>query len=237
MKNSRALLLDVDGVLLHQPRVMTRISYKVCSFVHKTVPRVNNLMQAMDVNTMLYTSFGHTHIGLQKLYGKSAPSLKEFNAYVYDDEILHYLSIHQNDEIFKRRAKQVQLLLTKASQYGIPCYIFSNAPDVWCDQVIDMLCAGAFIPEANRLSSSHPVFEENLLKPDAKLYKNVATYIQQTHHDKDMEIMFVDDSLINLIPILHNSTWIPIHLKQISCQIQPEHVHIAHEMDDITNMI
>lgn len=237
MKPSRALLLDVDGVVLNQPRVMTRVSYKVCSYVMRCVPKINNLMQAMDMNTMLYTSFGHTQIGLKTLYGKHAPSLKEFNEAVYDDDLLTYLGIHESDDILMQRGDKIRSILIKAHMMNIPCYIFSNAPDVWCNKVLEMLSMDEFIPMSNRLSSSHPVFEDFLLKPDHKLYENVATFIQQTHRDKSMELLFVDDSFTNIIPVINNHIWKPVLLKDLTSRVQSENLHIIKNIDELSHLI
>jgi FMN phosphatase YigB (HAD superfamily) len=227
----------MDGVVLHQPRVLTRVVHRVNAFVQKVVPNVKDTMQANDVNRMLYSTFGHTHIGIRTLYGKNAPSIHEFNEFVYNTDMLQYLSIHNDDEEFQNNGSKVRTLLEYARTCDIPCYIFSNAPDAWCDRVLEMLMFDHFIGPMNRLTSDHPVFQDHLLKPDAMLYKNVATFIQQTQQNEDVELVFVDDSLNNVIPAIGDHIWKPVLLKNLPCRLASPHVHFVSDIRETTKFL
>lgn len=234
---SKALLLDVDGVVLHQPRVMHRLGHKVIQFVQKHIPGKKDILQAAEVNTLLYSNFGHTHRGMRELYGKQAPSLTQFNQFVYDNDLLSYLTIHEQDELLKKRRDQLRSLVETALSKNIPCYLFSNAPDIWCNTVLDMMSMSTFFPSPNRLTSSHPVFQEKLLKPDKTLYQNVATFIEQTHRDAAMELVFVDDSLVNLAPILHSSGWTPVLLKETGVPLLSDKLNHVQKLDDVKQLL
>lgn len=233
---SKALLLDVDGVVLNQPRVLYKLGHKVVQFVQNHVPGRKNILQASEINTMLYTNFGHTHRGLRELYGKQIPSIAEFNKSVYDKDLISYLTLHENDEVLKVRAEQVRRLVEYATSHNIPCYLFSNAPDIWCNTILEMFSMTTLLPSSHRLTSSHPVFQEKLLKPDSALYANVATYIEQTHRD-NMQLVFVDDSLVNLAPILHSSGWKPVLLKTNDTPFMSEKLFHAQHIDDVMTLL
>jgi FMN phosphatase YigB (HAD superfamily) len=233
---SKALLLDVDGVILNQPRVLHKLGHKAVQFVHRHVPGKRNILQAAEMNTMLYSTFGHTHRGVRELFGKKAVSVAAFNEYVYDKDLISYLTMHANDEFLQTRGEQVRNLVEYAVDRGVPCYLFSNAPDVWCNTLLDMLDMNTWIPFHNRLTSSHPVFQENLLKPDTTLYKNVATFIEQSHRDT-MQMVFVDDSLINLVPVLHSTVWKPVLLKATDAFCVSDNLHHAQKLEDVMPLI
>lgn len=233
---SKALLLDVDGVILNQPRVLHKLGHKAVQFVHQHVPGNKNILQAAEINTMLYTTFGHTHRGVREIFGKKALSVSAFNEFVYDKDLISYLTMHVNDEIVQTRGQQVRKLVEHAMDRGVPCYLFSNGPDVWCNTIMDMIDMNTWIPSQNRLTSSHPVFQENLLKPDATLYKNVATFIEQSYRDT-MQLVFVDDSLINLVPVLHSPAWKPVLLKATDALVVSDRLHHAQKLEDVMPMI
>ena len=233
---SKALLLDVDGVILNQPRVLHKLGHKAVQFVQQHIPGKRNILQAAEINTLLYSNFGHTHRGLREVYGKKAPDVATFNQFVYDKDLLSYLMIHDNDEILKTRGEQIKHLVEHAISLNIPCYLFSNAPDVWCNTILDMLSISTLIPSHQRLTSSHPVFQDNLLKPDASLYKNVATFVEQTHRE-NLQLVFVDDSLTNLIPILNSPGWKPVLLKATDATIISDKVYHAQQIHEVTALL
>jgi FMN phosphatase YigB (HAD superfamily) len=233
---SKALLLDVDGVILNQPRVLHKLGHKAVQFVQQHVPGKRNILQAAEINTMLYTTFGHTHRGLRHVYGKQVPPLATFNQFVYDKDLLSYLMIHDHDDILKQRGEQIKHLVEYAISHNVPCYLFSNAPDIWCNTILDMLSISTLIPSHQRMTSSHPVFQENLLKPDATLYKNVATFIEQTHHD-NLQLLFVDDSLTNLTPIIDSPGWKPVLLKATDATLISDKLYHAQQLHEVTALI
>ena len=233
---SKALLLDVDGVILSQPRVLHKLGHKAVQFVHQHVPGKRNILQAAEINTMLYTTFGHTHRGVREIYGKKALPVSAFNDFVYDKDLISYLTMHANDDILQVRGEQIRKLVEHAMECGVPCYIFSNAPDVWCNTLLDILDMSTWIPHQHRLTSSHPVFQDDLLKPDATLYKNVATFIEQSHHDA-MQLIFVDDSLTNLVPVIHSVGWKPVLLKSNDTPLVSERLFHAQKVEDVMALI
>lgn len=204
---NHVLLLDVDGVIFRHPRVLKTVGYRVTRFVQSRIPQTCGLIDAHQVNKQLYTNYGHTLLGMHEVYSKNAPSLEEFNHVVYRniDKLLEN-KVHED--------AQLRTLCEIALAKDVPIYLFSNAPHTWCQTIIEHMDLCSYIPEDRILSSDHPVFQEKLLKPVPKLYENVQTYLQQEHHNKDLGILFVDDSWGNLKPVIRAPGWKPMHFNR-----------------------
>jgi len=79
--------------------------------------------------------------------------------------------------------------------------LFTNAPDVWADAVVQAL--GLNIRMERRLTSS-----SFGLKPDDATYARVAAYAKA---DAGVEtLVFVDDQFRNLVPVLNMPDWQPV---------------------------
>lgn len=235
--SSKALLLDMDGVVFHQPRVSKYLVQKIAGYVRKNAPHVHTVEQGVELNRFLYTNYGHTHIGLRAVYGNDAPSLKHFHKHVYDADMMTYLNIHKKDADFEKRSVEVYHLLQDAKRKDVPVYIFSNAPMNWCEAVIRMMYLTDFIPEERVLCSDHPVFQDSLLKPDRKLYTSVSDFIKNTHYDKGMELVFVDDSFSNLKPVVAEGTWKPVFFSNDGISVTSRHIHTITNLDQLHPMI
>lgn len=230
--SGKVLLLDVDGVVLHQPRLLNYVSRKIVSYVREVSPYHLSFEQAKDLNEVLYKSFGHTQRGLQKIYGQQCPTLPVFQNKIYDQSTIHHLWSYRNDPTIQQRGYAVLELLDEAAKKGVPVYLFSNSPIQWCQCIADMLYLD--IPSDHILCTSHPVFQDNLLKPDVKLYENVATFLQQSHRDKGItQYVFVDDSWINLAPVIGGSAWYPICLAEDGPFITSKRVHTVCTLRDV----
>lgn len=203
-------MLDVDGVVLDQPRLLNQVARKIVTYVKTAIPKGNlNMMEAAHVNEILYKSCGHTHRGLQKVYGPGVAPLSHFQDTIYDYKMIEHLWCYKNDPTMRERGQEVLKLLDAAAAKDVPVYLFSNSPLQWCKAVVEILELG--ISQDSILCYNHPVFRDALLKPDPKLYEHVATFIQQTHREKGVsEIMFVDDSWNNLVPVMGSGVWQPI---------------------------
>lgn len=229
---SKVLLLDVDGVVLHQPRVMKHVAQKIATYVHTYAPHMHSIEDAMALNRLLYTSYSHTHRGLKAVYGHQIPPLDHFNSTIYDVTTLNYLWHHRADAELKARANAVRAVVAHAKDNGIPTYLFTNSPGIWCQNVVEITNLADLISPACQLSASHPVFKDTLLKPDQKLYENVATFL---HYDSPgwSEIVFVDDSWGNLRPIIGSLNWYPLYFSPDGPEVQSPRVGTIRTMTDV----
>ncbi len=204
---SRALLLDVDGVLLQHPKILDMVATKADRYVKQELSISSK--QAKEVNRILYSSCGHTHLGLKTLLTSKKHTIRDFNHYIYTPDLIHYLSTLRQDPDVSQAREDMKHVLHVCSKTNIPVYILSNAPIEWCSQVLRILDIPLY--ERNILSSDHDLFlTQDVLKPDPTLYKNVEQYLKQQHQDEFIQLLFVDDNFRNLVPVMHTSSWIPI---------------------------
>lgn len=170
-------LLDFDGVIYKNTKAHSLIARKITSFVQKTVKHLKTNEEASRVNTILYKTYGHTLIGLNKI-GYNV-NVHEFNDYVYGD-------LPYNDIAF-----QEDIHLPEHT------FLFSNAPTEYCNKILKRKVANIreYIPS---------YCDTFFLKPEKKLYKQISQVFC------NYSIVFVDDSMINLDPVLHSSQWVPV---------------------------
>ena len=211
-KRPRVLLLDMDGVVLHQPNLHRFVAMRVGAFVRKRLDAIIpgiTYDQAEHINRALYTTYGHTLIGMNRVF-KTETSIQEFNSSVYDSTTLSYVHHFQDDKEVNKRANEVRQVLERCHMNRMPVYIFSNAPICWSRTVLDVI--GLPIPTEFILGSDHPLFERGgQLKPDVGLYNEVSR-LMTYRHSSDHELVFVDDSLMNLRPCVNKQGWCPILL-------------------------
>lgn len=212
MNPSKVLLLDVDGVILNHPRVLEHVGRKVINLVQRTVPGNISMLDANQINRRLYSSYGHTLIGLKTIYKNVSPSINEFNTKIYDKNTINYLHSMKNDPEIIRKSHEVKAVIDKANKHNIPVYLFSNAPYEWCRSIVDISDLSDRFNDESILCSSHPIFQDKYLKPEYKLYQSVQDFLNHQYHDKDINYIFVDDSWSNIMPVIGNMQWTPIHL-------------------------
>ncbi len=191
----KALLLDFDGVVFRNNPLDVVISHRCQMYSNKFVS-IRNPIKLREFNTEIYNTYGHTLVGLQKL-GHVKANINEFNSYVYDGLIggdlrslkdTHYTDIKS----FKR-------LLSMAQDNDIKVFMFSNAPDKWCN----MVCHYMGISENEQPTSLHGLLlESSVLKP------SVLGYMMVERELVDFEDLFLlDDKMLNLKNIMYNSRW------------------------------
>lgn len=204
---SRALLLDVDGVLLQHTKILNNVAIRADRYVKHKLSLSSE--HGKSVNQLLYSSCGHTHLGMKHLLASQKQTIQQFNHEIYTPDLINYLAtLRQEPEVIQAR-EDMQHVLQVCQKTNISVYIFSNAPIEWCAQVLRILDMP--IHERNILSSDHDLFQtQDVLKPDMQLYRNVEQYLMQQHQDEFIQLLFVDDSFRNLVPIMNSSSWIPI---------------------------
>jgi FMN phosphatase YigB (HAD superfamily) len=195
----RAVLLDVDGVILRSPRPLARVANNCSKYVAQklgvTAPN------AERVNKVLYKSFGHTLLGLRQMYGIRATTL-DFANEVYDAETMAELKLAvRSDPDFECHAAAARALFIRCQNADVPVYLFSNAPSLWCATVAHMKDLDIFgFREENIIGCGMA------LKPEHEAYARAEKIVG----DAD-EIIFVDDSLSNITPVLGRKRWKPVH--------------------------
>lgn len=175
MLAKKALLLDLDGVVFRNNNAHRYVSNRCEDYVRK----ITGSKDYKNLNEQLYKSHGHTLLGLRKLGYTN--SIKEFNDYVYDDmSQIKSVNLADTSALIK--------LKDRCRKNNVETYIFSNAPAKWCRTVLKKMNCHMTIIES-----------DDFLKPQEEYYNRVHNLL------KNKEILFVDDSLINLKSV--QNTW------------------------------
>lgn len=184
------LLLDFDGVVIKNHNAYKEVTKRCVNLVHKTIPNITK-DQAALINKDIYENYGHTVYGLQKM-GYSI-TMQDFNDIIYND-FDYDLWFRRLKDTNKDDVVAFEKLYDFCTGKNIPIYMFSNAPDSWCNNImsnIDMEYTK--IPSTKMFTS--------VLKPDVRSYHDIDNHITD-------DICFVDDKYSNLYPIIDRSKWI-----------------------------
>lgn len=241
LSRPKILLLDIDGVVLQAPKALGRVAQRACDFVARDIG-ASDRRYATRVNRLLYTQHGHTLLGLQRLYGSRSTSA-DFADFVYDDDTMALLRAAKGTPEFEGRAKQVRAALRRVQDSGVPIYLFSNAPLQWCKTVYDMTNLYYYLPEENIFYCDHPVFAGGL-KPQPAVYKNIQMYLDHEHRMPDADLVFVDDSYCNLVPVLDSggggtdgTQWSPIFFNPRGPAVRGRNLTTVKDMEGITRLV
>lgn len=178
---SMNFLLDVDGVLIRDQKILERMKSNISQYVRAKVPRAKNPDKLRD---FLYRKYGHTGRGLVKEFGIPTP---DFNIHVYNGKILNQLAEYLMTEEFLRDGKTIRRLLND----GHTVTFFSNAPMMWTAQI-------AYAIDERISHASFAGF-----KPQPIAYTGIRT--------NRRPIIYVDDVRKNLLPVKNKEWWVPVH--------------------------
>lgn len=220
----RYCAIDFDGVILRNHPVHTYVSHRCNMFVAKKLSV--SLERAKEKNRELYTTTGHTLLGLKKLGVKT--SLKEFNSFVYTE--LDYATVFKDMHLTHQEdIDGLDALLKTCRKEQITPFVFSNAPNVYVHNILKHMTDH---PKStiesqeliSRLYASQHITRD-LLKPDKDAYTAIERAfsplmsIRQRNQElptslfKDYNtFIFVDDSLQNLLPTLIRPNWYGVHI-------------------------
>lgn len=188
------LLLDFDGVIL--PKKYNKIvSVKATQYVQKFIKLPYK--EAHIMNKYMYTTFGHTVKGLEKLGYKT--DIEDFNRYVYNDINYNALFKHLNKE---KDLQDLNYIIDKFDPV-----IFSNSPKIWYKTALNYM--NIDIKSINMGS---------YLKPDPQIYKDLEKLT-------DKKIYFVDDNFINFSNTILNPRWENIMLDDLGIKL-PDNLNI-----------
>jgi FMN phosphatase YigB (HAD superfamily) len=188
------VLLDFDGVVLRSHPASSHISAR-CTHYAKQFIKVRNPIKAAEINRHLYTNYGHTVLGLQKL-GFQDANLFDFNRYVYDsfDYSGNFKSIR---ETHKTDSDSMFRFFDAMESKGIGIKIFSNAPPAWCSTILGRMCPGIEAIECIPSTSRY-------LKPQLQCYAEAERFVSDKGYD---HCIFIDDSMLNLGQVVGDPKW------------------------------
>lgn len=240
-----ALLLDVDGVVLHAPRALGRVAQRARDYVQRELG-LTDRRYATRVNKVLYGQHGHTLLGLRDVFGARLTT-RHFADAVYDAETLALLRAEENRMDFQWRAQEARGVALRAAELDVPVFLFTNAPKRWARAVADMAKLGAAIPDARILSSDHAVFADSL-KPDARVYENLADHLRDEGiavgpsrargRADGGRLVFVDDSYGNLAPtIARADLWHAVHYSPSGPAIQTPRLTTIKRLCEARNVL
>ena len=229
----KILLLDIDGVILKDKLLLHNVRENVVDYVQKRVPIKNlDIMQARHLNKLLYSSYGHTLRGMRIAFPEHAEQYTnvDFSHHVYNKKLLSNLLdyIDKSDE-FKVIQTELQSVLNHCNDRNIPIHVLSNSPIEWSLPIFTSLDVSHMVISGDTIfHSDHPYFNNVLLKPDKKFYTTVYNRLKRkysfrnsnggtiegTIENKEIDCVFVDDSPINLLPILSIAGWTPVLFKE-----------------------
>ena len=206
----KVVVLDVDGVLFRNKKILSHVSNKAVKYIQDNVPNFTEFHAAYYFNNMIYKSYGHTARGLSIIYNNPY-EIRDFNEYIYNSSMIDELKSHlvKNVTEIKNIKKELVPLLNHCKENDISIYLLSNAPSEWCVEISDVL--SLHIPFTNIITSDWILFNHRL-KPDRGLYNDVYNYIEFKEKEK-VFIYYIDDSEINLHPLKYSNDWKPILFK------------------------
>jgi hypothetical protein len=177
------LLLDIDGVLIRDRRLMSHVKSNCIKYVNNKLPCCKN---PEATNHALYIATGHTGYGLSKILDVDT---SDFEYKVYDKSLMEHLHEVISYPGFQYDCEQIHSL----TRDGWNITLFTNAPPVWATPVALAIGDNVKIkcPTAN-----------HQYKPQASAYSDFP-------HNQPK--IFVDDSIKNLETIRWNKSWVPLH--------------------------
>lgn len=229
----KVLLLDVDGVVFSHRKTLKKVGSKVVDYV-ATQLNVDR-EEAESINHLLYTNFGHTHLGLNRVYNTARTS-KDFADFVYDDKMIDDVKTIVLDGDSLKTSVDIQYVVKSCKNHDIDVFLFSNAPYTWCRAIIDNMGLKSTIEDRNILASDHDVFAGGL-KPQRAVYDNVCNYLAHMYRDSSLQISFVDDSFTNLIPVLGDGRWRPIYFNKEGTRIHNKRMVTVDSLYQIQHVI
>jgi FMN phosphatase YigB (HAD superfamily) len=182
----KSLVLDIDGVLIRDRRLLDHVRHNCVRYVAKKLPECKD---PAYTNKILFATAGHTARGLQNSFGIDT---SDFNKEVYDVALRSRLWEVLSGTQFQAEAKQLHEL----TQNGWRVTLFTNAPIEWAGEVAHAISDEVYVvcPGSNVIDSP--------LKPEGRAYTDFAK-----HHAH----IFVDDSLTNLTTARWLPNWQPVH--------------------------
>jgi hypothetical protein len=182
------VLVDFDGVVLKNTKASKYVGARVSEYMKK-VTGVRDSQLIDILNKELYTSHGHTLLGLKK-HNFTSPQVnyKCFNKFLYGDRT-SYMDLHLTEEEKANWNK----FTWEMKENNVKVRLFSNAGTEWMTH---------FIGYDEELFQLHEwATHYQFLKPHKEIYDLITTmYPYSTYH-------FIDDKVANFQYTQSNPNW------------------------------
>lgn len=221
LNTSKTLLLDFDGVILRNKSIEKHLIKKIEKFSQRYL-KITNSDLASSINRQIYSTSGHTLIGLQN-FGCPV-SLRDFNDEIYN---IDYHSLYQlnYDNKMENDILSLRKLKSWCDDRKIKIFIFSNSPDIWCRSFLDLMSSEfKNIEILNNFNSSF------FLKPQDSFYNYIEKII-----NTDL-IYFVDDKWINFNPVFSKNKWVNIFFSD-QCHKLNDKMYIVSELLHVPDIL
>jgi FMN phosphatase YigB (HAD superfamily) len=136
------------------------------------------------------------------------------------------------DESLFTNSVTMRYIVKTCKNNDIDLYLFSNAPHVWCKTIIESMHLDKHITEDQIISSDHDIFQ-GLLKPHKAVYDTFQKYVSHQHHDDCLELVYVDDSFQNLMPVMRNPYWRPIFFNKEGACIRNNRMYTIRNLTEM----
>lgn len=197
----KVVLIDFDGVVLRNKTADVQVAKRAGIYTWRKMNNIrshnHNLVspkQAEDICYNLYKGYGHTLIGL-KSTGVPNCHMKDYNKLVYDT--LDYEKIRS----FNNNFDELRILINHCLQHHHEIYFFSNAPYRWMYNVLkdnqDILSSVDDVRKVLKINED----DENYLKPFPQIYDKINSHFYTEN------IVFIDDNIGNIKPVINNIAW------------------------------
>jgi FMN phosphatase YigB (HAD superfamily) len=228
----KVVLIDFDGVVLKNKIADAKVAKRAGIYTWKHINqhkssqnchRMVTLSQGEDVCYNLYKGYGHTVLGLQGI-GLSECNIKDFNKNVYDTLDYHVLRKTNNN------FDDVRKLINYCHECHYEMFLFSNAPLRWMSNMLkddeDILFAMQDIRKRLEIDED----DERYLKPNQYIYDVIGSSFIKDN------IVFVDDNINNIKPVMNKLTWTNIVMSTVNRKIS-NRLHIVDSLENVIDII
>lgn len=187
------ILLDFDGIIVNNQKVGKLIEQKSIDFVQSKLNISHH--NSKYINRFLYKTYGHTANGIAKYTSERLDDV----VYDYNDFVFNNINYKDfSSYLIKNDKDRIDTLMqTIAKTYDNKYGLFTNAPISWCENLLSCLEIDIYdIIDYDKVYTS----DEGDLKPNLTMYNYIDNKLNDTIH-------FIDDSYINLLPVLKNDKW------------------------------
>lgn len=197
----KVVLVDFDGVALRNKTADVQVAKRASIYTWRKINNVktyNNQMispkHAEDICYNLYKGYGHTLPGLKSIGIKDC-SMKEYNKMVYDT--IDYNKVRKDNNDFN----DLRSLISYCHEFNHLIFFFTNAPYRWISNTLrdhnDILHSMYDIRKVINVNEDDEIF----LKPYDIIFEKIGSYFSQEN------IVFIDDNIGNMKPVIHNLAW------------------------------
>jgi FMN phosphatase YigB (HAD superfamily) len=229
--NRFALLVDVDNVLVSNKTLNKKVRANYSQFVKNITGRPITLDIACARTDNLCYAYGHPLRGIYSRYGARDTQVGDFFIKeVYTDTLYRDLEKYLLTPEFENHISGFREILQICTDHSVPVSIFSNSPYDWCKKVVNSI---ENVPYINDIySCEHHIAYPGLFKPDPEIYYNVENHIRMKNMNEIKEIVYIDDSLLNLEAVQFNRLWKPVLFGEKSSNFCPT-VRDFNELKDL----